>query len=385
MNRGLLIRLGIFFVIAGLLGAMEVGTLTGPHVGTTHSYHAIFGGPDGVSALRVGNPVKVSGVAVGKVTSVKLLDAEHARVTFTANEDQTLTTNTWAIVRYANLLGQRFLALTQAGDGAGTPLKAGATIPQNQTQPALSLTALFNGFRPLFAALTPQQVNDISNDLIKILQGQTSTIDDLVVKTADLTKNLAARDDTFNQVMDSLSNLLTTVSKHDNQLAGIVTSLHSLTTQLHADGPAILDSLDSVDGLMGSVSSLFAGLQDHNLPGDITDLNSVTGVVSKNSAELDKLINNFVLAFGDFARITQNGNWANIYPCNVFVVTRGTASVTTADALNSLSQTLGGGLNGLLATLGVGTQALAALAAPIPLTIPNGQYGSNASHSAVCS
>lgn len=112
MRWKLLLRLGVFFALAGLLAVMELTTLTGPHTGTTHEYHAMFGGSansDGVSGLRVGNPVRVSGVAVGKVTDVVLVNAQTAKVTFTANENQHITTHTHAIVRYANLLGQRYL------------------------------------------------------------------------------------------------------------------------------------------------------------------------------------------------------------------------------------------------------------------------------------
>ena len=111
--RSLIIKVSIFVIIGLTMGVVEYNTLTGPHVGSTHTYHALFGGTDGVSGLHAGNPVRVSGVPVGKVTGVTLLDASHVRITFTANNDQQLTTNTWAVVRYADLLGQRYLEARQ--------------------------------------------------------------------------------------------------------------------------------------------------------------------------------------------------------------------------------------------------------------------------------
>ena len=42
-----------------------------------------------------------------------------------------------------------------------------------------SLTALFNGFRPLFAALTPDQVNELAQDVI---ERRNSLSDDRVEK-----------------------------------------------------------------------------------------------------------------------------------------------------------------------------------------------------------
>jgi phospholipid/cholesterol/gamma-HCH transport system substrate-binding protein len=362
-------------VVAGFLASMELTTLTGPHTGTTDGYHAIFGGPDGVSGLRVGNPVKAAGVAVGKVTGIDLVDAEHARVSFSANRNQKITTHTWAVVRYANLLGQRYLALTQNAPG-GTPLAPGSTIPQSRTAPALSLTDLFNGFRPLFTALTPQEVNELSQDIIDVLQGQTSRIEDLIARTADLTQNLADRDQTFSAVVDSLSRLLGTVSKHDDELAGVVTSLHDLTAVLHSDGPAILGSLDGVDRLIGSVGGLFDRLENHSLPADIADAASLTKLLAGNTKTVAQLVAGFAAAFQTFARISQNGNWINVYACNVFVKTYGTVSVTAGQVVGSLADFFH--LPPVLGNLIGGPQL------DVPLKLPNGRVGGNPGHTAVC-
>ena len=116
----------------------------------------------------------------------------------------------------------------------------------------------------------------------------------------------------------------------------MLTSLHSLTAALHEDGPGILDSLDSLDALTGSVGGLLGKLEDHNLPGDIADLNAVTGVVAKNTAALDRLLAGAVTAFGDFARITQTGNWADIYLCSMSIESYGQTAVTGSDFVSDL-------------------------------------------------
>jgi phospholipid/cholesterol/gamma-HCH transport system substrate-binding protein len=397
MNIGAIARLVVFLAVAGLFAVMELTTLTGPHTGTTDDYHAIFGTPDGVSGLRAGNPVRVAGVAVGKVTSIDLVDAEHAKVSFTANRKQKVTTHTWAVVRYANLLGQRYLALTQSTPG-GSTLPAGSTIPERRTAPALSLTDLFNGFRPLFNALTPQQVNELSQDIIDVLQGQSGRIEDLIARTADLTSNLANRDETFTAVVDSLSTLLTTVSKHDTQLANVVTSLHALTSELHSEGSSIIGSVGGVDRLIGSVGNLFANLDKHSLPRDITDSASLTKLLAANTDTVASLVSGFAAAFQTFARVSQNGNWINVYACNVYVKTYGTVNVTVGQAVGGLDDllgqvpTLGPVIDGLLNGLGLpvlGASGLAGLLGgtqlDVPLKLPNGRVGGSTQHTGVCS
>ena len=104
-----------------------------------------------------------------------------------------LTQGTKATIKYRNLVGERYIALTQDVGGA-TPLRDGATIGLDHTQSALDLTVLFNGFKPLFAALSPKDVNELSGEIISVLQGEGGNINSLLATTASLTSTLADRD-----------------------------------------------------------------------------------------------------------------------------------------------------------------------------------------------
>src|SRR5690606_6157732 len=136
------------------------------------SYAAVF---TNASGLTDGDFVRIAGVEVGKVTAMALEPDGSVRVEFTADDSVVLTKGSRAAIRYDNLIGDRYLALEE---GAGSPqtLAPGATIPVSQTSPALDLDALIGGFRPLFQALSPEQVNALSGQLIQAFQGQGSTI-----------------------------------------------------------------------------------------------------------------------------------------------------------------------------------------------------------------
>ena len=82
-----------------------------------------------------------------------------------------LTEGSRAVIRYDDLIGGRYLALEE-GAGGTKKLNPGDTIPVDRTAPALDLDALIGGFRPLFRALDPEQVNALSGQLIQALQGQ---------------------------------------------------------------------------------------------------------------------------------------------------------------------------------------------------------------------
>ncbi len=103
-----------------------------------HTYRAVF---SDVTGLEKGDDIRVAGVRVGEVEGIRIKDRTWAEVTFTVGEDRPLLNSTGAVIRYRNLVGQRYVALTE-GAGDGTRLKPGATIPLSRTRPALDLNAL---------------------------------------------------------------------------------------------------------------------------------------------------------------------------------------------------------------------------------------------------
>ena len=101
-----------------------VNTMVNGLGGDSHTYDAEFAD---VSGLRVGDDVKVAGVRVGRVESIEV-DGDAARVEFVLADEQPILDNTSIVMRYQNLLGQRYLALVQ-GEDRGDELEDGAIDP----------------------------------------------------------------------------------------------------------------------------------------------------------------------------------------------------------------------------------------------------------------
>jgi phospholipid/cholesterol/gamma-HCH transport system substrate-binding protein len=135
-------------------------------------YHAQF---SNITGLKSGDFVRIAGVEVGKVKEITLLPDTTLSVEFGTDSSVVLTEGSRAAIRYANLIGDRYLGLEE-GVGGTDVLRPGATIPLDRTEPALDLDALIGGFRPLFRALNPEQVNALSGQLIAAFEGQGATI-----------------------------------------------------------------------------------------------------------------------------------------------------------------------------------------------------------------
>ena len=178
-------------------------------------YSAVF---TNISGLKGGNFVRIAGVEVGKVTDLTLHKDGTVTVDFAVDKGLTLTEGTRAAVRYENLIGDRYLSL-EDGPGSVRKLQPGQTIPMERTSPALDVDALIGGFRPLFRALDPDQVNALSGQLLKVFQGQGGTIASVLAQTSALTTTLAGRDDLIGQVITNLNTVLDTFATHDGQFA----------------------------------------------------------------------------------------------------------------------------------------------------------------------
>ena len=206
-----------------------------------------------VTGLLPGDDVRVAGVQVGRVTSLKVDDG-HALVTFALESHVPVTTGATAKIRYKNLLGQRYVSLVLSSEGGR--LSHGDTIPLGQTQPALDLTVLFNGFKPLFKALSPEDVNKLASEVIATLQGEGGTVDTLLASTSSLTNTLASRDAAIGRVITNLSAVVETVAERDQTLGKLISELQRLTTGLAGDRDAIGDSLSSIDAIAAASEQL---------------------------------------------------------------------------------------------------------------------------------
>src|SRR5690606_39120501 len=88
-------------------------------------YKAVFSDATGVVK---GDDVRIAGVKVGSVKDVEVVDGNRALVEFDVAEKSTVTQSSTATIRYRNLVGQRYISISQ-GVGDLDRLPEGSTIP----------------------------------------------------------------------------------------------------------------------------------------------------------------------------------------------------------------------------------------------------------------
>ncbi|MCX2730410.1 MCE family protein [Saccharopolyspora sp. NFXS83] len=314
--RGLtapLIKLSLFTLVTVLLTALLAMTVAASNVGSTSEYAAKF---DDASGLGEGDEVRIAGVRVGEVSSLEVVDGTRALARFEIDAARTLPADAVATVKYRNLAGQRYLALDAALSPGEPELAAGATLPVEQTRPALNLTALFNGFQPLLQALQPGDVNKLSGELIQVLQGEGGTVESILAHTASLTSTLAEKDQVIGQVIDNLNAVLAQVGARGPQLGELIDALQRLVSGFAEQREPIGDAVTALDDLTHTTAGL---LQDARPPlrEDVAALGDLSANLNAGLPQLEHDVRTLPGRLDSLTRTVSYGSWFNFYLCRL--------------------------------------------------------------------
>jgi phospholipid/cholesterol/gamma-HCH transport system substrate-binding protein len=313
---GTLVRLGIFSLVLLLFTVMIVVVFGQMRFDRTYGYSAEF---TNISGLRNGQFVRASGVEIGKVSSLSLVDGgKRVRVGFNVDRSVPLYQSTTAQIRYLNLIGDRYLELKRGeGEGADRVLPPGGFIPVSRTAPALDLDALIGGFKPLFRALDPQKVNTIATALITVFQGQGGTINDILDQTAQLTTQLGERDQAIGEVIKNLNIVLDTTVRHRQQFDQTVNNLEVLITGLNNHRDQLAGGTAHISNAAGTVADLLA--EDRGLlHKSLNYLDAVQQPLIDQREQLNDFIHKVPTALNMIGRtIGSYGDFVNFYACDI--------------------------------------------------------------------
>jgi phospholipid/cholesterol/gamma-HCH transport system substrate-binding protein len=320
---GPLLKSLVFLVVTALattvLGLSVANTGVG---GDTHSYKALF---TDVTGLVDGDGVRISGVKVGEVTDVRVVDRRTAQVTFTVGDDRTLPRSTTAAVKYLNMVGQRYVALDRGSGTLTDTLAAGDTIPLDRTTPALDLTLLVNGFKPLFEGLSPTVVYELAGSNVQVLQGEGGTVDSLIRHIGSLSSTVAAKDQVIGAVVKNLNTVLKTLNDREAGFDDLVDTLRRLVSGFNDDRKP----LGRAVAAMGDLTTVTAGLlQDGRAPlkQDIKELGRLSTTLGDRTPQIENFLTESPGKMTALARLSSYGSWFNLYLCEARV-----SGVTTSD------------------------------------------------------
>jgi phospholipid/cholesterol/gamma-HCH transport system substrate-binding protein len=319
---GTVVKLSIIGMVLLLFTALIVVVFGQMRFDRTYGYAAEF---SNASGLRNGQFVRASGVEIGKVKNIKLVDNGHrVRVDFDVDRSVPLYQSTTAQIRYLNLIGDRYVELKRGdGEGADRVLPSGGFIPLSHTQPALDLDALIGGFKPLFRALDPEKVNNIASAIVTVFQGQGGTINDILDQTAQLTAHIAERDQAIGEVVKNLNIVLDTTVRHRQQFDQTVDNFEKLITGLNNHADPLAAGTANISNAAGTVADLLADNRTllHKTLNYAEPIQQ--GVIDQKDL-YDDQIRRTPIGMNIVGNAVGNyGDWVNFYLCDLTLKTNG--------------------------------------------------------------
>lgn len=318
--RSMLIKVGIFTVVMVLVSAALVVVFGDFRFGSESKYHATF---LDASRLKGGQKVRIAGIPVGAVSGVKLNSDNTVDVEFGVDSRYTLYSSTRAVIRYENLVGDRYLEIT-SGPGELRKLPAGGTINSEHTQPALDLDALLGGLKPVLKGLDADKLNTVTSAVIELLQGQGGALANVLADTSSFSNALGRRDQLIGDVITNLNSVLETVDQRSAKFSAAVDELQQLVSGLAKNKDSIAGAIQP---LATTTTDLTELLQTSRRP-----LQGVLENARPFATELDTRkaeVNNDIEQLGeDYLRLAALGTYGsffNIYFCSVTIKINGPA------------------------------------------------------------
>jgi len=310
--RPLYFKVISFFVFSAFLLLLLANTMADEVGGETLAYKARF---SEVSGLRSGDDVRVAGVQVGKVTSVEVDPATRntALVGFTVRTDQPLRSNATLVMRYQNLLGQKYLSLMQPKQ-LGAVMPENSVVPIDRTSDGFDLTELLNGFRPLFDVLKPADVNKLTESVIKVLQGEGTTVADLLDQTAQLTNFLADRDQLFGAVFDNLTPVLVDLAGQGDELEDTVESLREFMEGLAEERKTFGRTISDISKVVDTTDEFLSDLQEP-VKVDVEKTRKVLRMYAVEAPGFAQSIDDVGTLMGTLGRVLSYRNGLTNYFC----------------------------------------------------------------------
>lgn len=322
----------VFTVVTVMATGILATTIRNSSSGEQHTFTAVF---TDVTSLNRGDDVRVKGVRVGAVEKIEIIDKRLAKVTFTVRAEVPIEKGATVGIKFRNMVGQRMLTLDQpplvsgsgtsagtvrtvaAGPAAAPPLvQDGHEFGVEDTRPALDLTVLFNGFRPLMKMLSPQDVNNLSAQIIAVFQGEDATVDGLISSTASLTSTLAQKDQVIGELITSLSGVLGTIDERSGQLDTLLVTMQQLVSGLAEDRTTIGESIEG----MGELSTRVAGMLKDTRPPlrkSIGHLGEISQTLDDHSPQVQNFLDKLPTKLDRIGRTASYGSWLNFYLCSM--------------------------------------------------------------------
>lgn len=287
-------------VVLGLLALLFAPS--GLALGKT-TYHAELARSGG---LQSGDEVRVAGVGVGRVSSVKLR-GPLVRVSFRVGDSLRLGRNTRADVRIATLLGNHVLALTPGGD---VPL-VDRTIPLANTSVPFEVQDLIESGAPAVEKLDGAKLRDALRAIAAGFRDTPVLTRDTLDSVARLSDVVVLRREQLDRLVTQTAALVENLDENRDELVGLLREASQIFDEVTRRRAVITELLTDTRALARVLRGVVADNQ-RKLGPLLANLNVVLTTLQNNDAALRQVAILLGPAARYFANATGNGPYIDV-------------------------------------------------------------------------
>ncbi|WP_371655664.1 MULTISPECIES: MlaD family protein [unclassified Streptomyces] len=243
-----------------------------------------------VTSLFPQSSVKVNDVAVGRVEKITVSgDDWLARVTMKVNGKVRLPADAYANLEQSSLLGEKYIQLVAPQDLAPrpdlndtsglrnaaahevAPLADGAVIPLARTNRNAEVEEVFGALSMLLNGGGVQQINTITRELNRALDGRQSSARSVLTRIGTFAKDLDAHRGDITDALGALDRLSSTVATRDARVGTVLDRLGPGLKVLRDQRGSLVTMLRSLDTL----STAAVGTVDRTRADIVADLRAL--------------------------------------------------------------------------------------------------------------
>jgi len=301
---GLIVIVWLVASVLLVLNTSSVMRLWGRH------YEAVL--PE-AAGLRPGNPVRVSGMDVGRVDSVEL-GGDGVLVEFTVSEtDVELGEHTTAEVSVDTVLGDKALQLTSAGDGT---LAEGATIPLERTSAPYDVNEALSDLQGTAEAIDVDKVAGALDQVARTVQGATPELRRALRGVGRISATISGRDEALRQLLDHADEFTDILADR----SGDMTDLIRQGNLLFAELVARRDDISSLLANLSAMAQQLSGFVEDNeaeLGSTLDGLNRVIDTLRDNKEDISATLSGLSVYATGLGEVVGSGEFFTAYLQNL--------------------------------------------------------------------
>lgn len=232
----------------------------------TRTYYTVY---DEIDGLTIANPVLLSGMPVGRVAEIKILQGRDNKVLviFEVDKNIVLDHKTEAVLSNVDLLGSQAIILkipdvkVALNDGDTVPGIIDLTITERLQKEALPVL---------------QNLEKISNRITDVM--------DIIIKNEDHISATVANVSKISRNVENITN------KNEEQVTAIVNNINSIAAMLNDEKDGLKSILDNVNTVTDSLKAVDIRKTVNRIDSTVNYVNRTLAKATESGGTIDKLL-----------------------------------------------------------------------------------------------